>query len=259
VDQNDGLAAVTLWGREVGDVAGFVSSSMNAVVYPDFDSLKMAVENGKVDLITLTSLEYLEIKDSLLVPVLTGKQGPEVGVELVLLVQRDARMMSVADLREGLILIPEGQNADLSQRWLDTALLKNGLGEARRFFKSVRRMNKVSQAVLAVFFGQATGCVVGRNALRAMVDLNPQVGKELQVLLQSPRFVETLTCLRKGLDQSVGSKIINAALTLEKYPKGEQILTLFQLDTVVRFEPHFLDTVRTLDEEYRRCTGSGGN
>ena len=109
--------------------------------------------------------------------------------------------------------------------------------------------------MLSVFFRQDDACIVTRDVFEAMIELNPQVGAELTVLVTSPEFMYGVTCLRKNLDEENQKRLLENAIQLQTYPKGKQILTLFRRDEVVLFKPSYLESIERLVKEYHNLMG----
>ena len=130
----------------------------------------------------------------------------------------------------------------LAEPWIDRALANAGLPEAGVLFGDVTHEMNVSRAVLPVFFRKADACLVTRNSFEMMCELNPQIRRRLELLATSACLVPSITCLRAGYDSTYRPRIVEALGDLHKEPKGEQILSLFRVDRLVPFEPHFMDS-----------------
>jgi len=89
-----------------------------------------------------------------------------------------------------------------------------------------------------------------------MVALNPQIGKEIMVLLSSDKLMYGMICLNKHLSSAVKMEVISKALKMHTNPTGKQILTLFQIDIITSFNPSLLDTTVTLLNKRNHLDGS---
>lgn len=113
-------------------------------------------------------------------------------------------------------------------------------------------VDQVSQAIIPVFWGQVEACIVTRYGFDTMIELNPQVGQMLQVLIISPKYVNALSCINKVIDEESYREIIEETLReLHTEPEGRQILTLFKAEKFVLFEPSFLEHVENLLKEFK--------
>jgi phosphonate transport system substrate-binding protein len=143
-----------------------------------------------------------------------------------------------------------GSNGRLALLWFTTLLLKRGLPESDNFFSDIKKVEKISQAVLPVFFMQADACIVRRAGFQTMVEMNPQVNKNLIVLQKSPVFQESLFCVRKDYDDKSKKIILDVVETLHLDPKGSQMLLLFRKNRVLPFKPEYIESVEALVKEY---------
>ena len=76
---------------------------------------------------------------------------------------------------------------------MDSTTRNNSSGE-------VREVEKTSPAILAVLFGQADVALVRRQAFETMVELNPQLETDLEVVANSPDYLPTVTCFLSNTD-----------------------------------------------------------
>ena len=110
-------------------------------------------------------------------------------------------------------------------------------------------MDKASQAILPVFFRQADACIVTRRAFEVSAELNPQIAQKLKPIITSPLFADSIVLFRKGYKSDNKKIFIDTALNIKKYPKGKQIMTLFQIGGFAPFKESYLDSVITLMRE----------
>jgi phosphonate transport system substrate-binding protein len=111
--------------------------------------------------------------------------------------------------------------------------------------------------VLPVFFGNRDACLVDEPGFEVMKELNPQVGRGVQVFKASELLADALICLRGSTWSSEQFKgdLIKILGELHAEPVGQQILTLFKVSQLLPFEEKQLDTVRKLRVTYERlCT-----
>ena len=256
VNEADMQVAVELWGRQL-------TASMGKEIVPrivlldDQAEVIRTVKAGEVDMLTLPVLDYLDMGDqAILEPALVSVTSSGIQLEFILLVHRAGGLETLDQLR-GKVLMAEAARVEnsLATIWLETLLLKAGLGRQEEYFGAIKKVKKTSQAVLAVFFDQADAALVRQSSLAIMVELNPQLEQELVALAISPKFLEFVTCFPESGDSEKRATIEEGGLNLHTYPRGRQILTLFGVDRIVPFEPAYLRTVRALLEEYRKLAG----
>lgn len=250
VADSDSRTATRTWVKAAIDRAE-VEADAEALIFQDLPSLVRAVNAKELDLAILLPLEFLEIRDRApLLPLLTTSSRGSIPHEYVLLVSGNCDTMSLAGLLGKTLILDTGGKGRLPGMWLDVLLRRTGLPDRRTFFSSVREVTGTSRAVMPVFFGQADACVVTREGLETMVELNPQLGDALGILAVSPGFLRDLVCMREDVYERYGDTIMASLLSLHDDPQGRQLLRLFHVDEVVRIEAGFLDLVIALSEEY---------
>jgi ABC-type phosphate/phosphonate transport system substrate-binding protein len=245
VDLQDAKLAMETWSGELGRL---LNLKPHTLIFTNLAELATLLKNQEVDLVVLDSLDYLRLKgQGNLEPVLTGVVNGQVGYEFVLVANRSAGVRQLSQLRGKAINIQGGRGSDAIPRlWLDVLLRERGLAGCGAFFGKVKEVKKSSQAVLPVFFHQADAAVTTRDAYDTLVELNPQVGKSLEIIASSPRYIQALLAVRKTLPEDLKEKIIEASLKLSSYPRGSQILNLFRTGGVTRFNPAYLKNVQEL-------------
>ncbi len=222
------------------------------IIFNNIDTMIESIRDKTIDGITMTTLEYLRLRDMKLPiePFSLSINGDTVGDEHVVLVNKKDSINNLSQLRGRKIIVEMGSNGRLSLLWFTTLLLKRGLPESENFFSEIKKVEKISQAVLPVFFMQADVCIVRRNGFKTLVEMNSQVNKNLIVLQKSPVFQKSLFCIHKDYDNESKKMIIDIVKTLHLDPKGNQILMLFRNERVLPFKPEYIESVESLVKEY---------
>ena len=252
VNIDDAQAAIQVWTRALTQRMS-LKYRPEVTVAQDSASLAAAVRAGQVDVVGLSGLAYLEMRDRIgLEPVVVGTWGEErrATEEYVLLARRDGGLENLEALQGQAVILAAADQGRMAMVWLDVLLWRAGLPESRKFL-SIRTVERPSQAVLPVFFGQADACVVTDRAWQTMGELNPQVTRELRQLARSPALLLRVMCLRRESDPALRQEMLNASLQLHKETEGRQILEIFRLNQVVPFQPVFLEGLESLMAEYR--------
>lgn len=257
-DQDDALAVSAVWISHVVERTG-IKASTDVRIYTDAASILRNLEARKVDLLMLSPLHYLSMKASPLlrvafIPSLDG----QVGQEYALLVRSDHAGGDIDGLLGRPILVHQSGQGGVARLWLDTYLLRRGLPESGGFFGSFEYVQRASQAVLPVLFGQADVCLVAVHEYETMCDLNPQLRRDLRVLDSSPRFGRGPLCLHREVYDELSLEFDETLLSLHSDPEGQQILALFGVSQVVPFEPRYLESLVDLMDEYERLRAAAG-
>jgi ABC-type phosphate/phosphonate transport system substrate-binding protein len=254
----DAQIAMELWTRELSKgTMPALRMQPKPFIYDYPETLVRALKNRELELVATTATDYLKIKDKVpLEPALSAnRQGSGDGDEMVLLVRRDNQITDLGQLKGKRLAVHAGYMLDSAHLWLSTVLSGKNLPEQERFFGSVLEVKKTSQAVLPVFFRQADACLVSKNSFQTMVELNPQIGKELTVLLSSNKLMYGMLCFHRYLNADIKTQVINSALNMHTTVTGKQILTLFQIDRVTPFKMSLLDTTLSLLDKQNSAKG----
>jgi ABC-type phosphate/phosphonate transport system substrate-binding protein len=140
--------------------------------------------------------------------------------------------------------------------WLDTFLIKHGTSNSRSLFANIKGVEKISQAVIPVFFKQADACLVPRKGFETMIELNPQLGEQLTIVATSPCYILAGVFFRKDFREDIKNLILQTCLKFNTYPSGKQILTLFKAEAFVPFKSSYFDNLLELIKEYEHLQGT---
>ena len=255
VDVKDAMAALQVWGDVILSNMEEKFTAEQRIFY-DIQELVDAVKNNRADMVGISTLEYFKVKREMPLEVtMASVTGGKVEQEFVLLVRKDKKIKKLSQLRGKKLIVETGGRGDIGLLWLDTLFLKGGLPECSKVFRSIERAGKASQAVLPVFFGQADACIVTRGAFDTTTELNPQLGRELEVLAESPGYMISVVCFREDVDEKDKKTIMEITSKMHESPKGQQILTLFRVDKIVYLEPGYFDSIEKLIDEYNELKG----
>jgi ABC-type phosphate/phosphonate transport system substrate-binding protein len=252
VDFRDAQAAMDLWVRELS------KSTKNplytkSILIDDLPSLIRAINAKQIDVLGLSCLDYFKIKDQAnlepgMVVIINGKPSKEFS----LIASRDKALKNLGDLKNGKLLVyDERPGQEVPLMWLDTFLIKQNAACSKQLFSNIKNVDKVSQAVLPVFFKQADACLVSRSGFETMVELNPQLGEQLSILATSPGFVLGGVFFRKDFREDIKNLIMDTCMKFCTYPAGRQIVTLFKAEAFSPFKPSHFETLLDLIKEYK--------
>lgn len=250
VTRSDAQAALTLWTRELTRLADYPVVA-RSIVYEDLTALVAAVHNKEIDIIALTPLDYLKIRDRVpMEPALIGVRNGRTGDEQVLVVRREDGIRNVNQLKGKRLTLLAGGAGEIPSLWLDTILAKQGFPDTAKFFGGIKEVSKASQAILPVFFHQADACIITRNAFSTAAELNPQIEQDLVILASSPEFPPGITFMRATLSKAQKDEFIRLSQKMVLSPTGKQILTLFKVDNIMVPRPDCLKNFEALVKEH---------
>ena len=248
VDIKDAKAAMEIWIREIGRTE---DAQTDTYIYEELSSLERDMQTNALDLAYTRSLDYLLLREKFETRLMFAsvKKGKKTERYLVL-VPADAPVDRLYDLKGRRLAVR--REGDIELMYLNLLLLRERQPEHAEFFRSVSKVSKASQAVMAVFFGKADLCVVSETVLGIMTELNPQIGKRLKVLAASPEVLPWSIFSRKDFSGRARELALKTALSLQDSPRGRQLLMLFQADAIELTTDADLESLARLFEEYQR-------
>ncbi len=251
VDPRDAEAALRAWAQELSGYYGF---HVEAVLYDSVDKLVADFVAKKIDFAAMTSVEYLRAAKTLKVkPELTQYRNGKSFVKYLVLANADVQKKGLAGLKNKKLSILK--NSNLDRMFLDTRLMQADLPPAESFFSATREKNKESQVILDVFFGHADICVVTDTAFQTMKEMNPEVGRKLHVMAESPDLIATIGVFRPDWPLEYKHKAIkDLSSNFQSYERGRQIMLIFNVEKITAITDDQLDNVRKLVADYDRLS-----
>ena len=251
VDPKDAVAAFESY---IGELAKEINRTAGSHPYDNIETLVKEVEDGKVDLITMNSIDYLRLKNKAIFELgMAYDRGGKTTTKYLILSHQNKGYSKIGDLRGKKIAV--GIRDEVGILFLNTTLLKLRFGEAKGFFSQVDEKIKPSQVVLSVFFGQTDACVISDVLYKTMVEMNPQLGKDLKVLASSSELLEVIGLFRKGMDENIKQITLEMSKNLKTHARGKQILMLFKIDALLPLKETDFAGIRELVNDYDRLKG----
>jgi len=256
INPNDAAAAYTVVLETIGRRHGRQFKATTQI-FDDPGAFEATIRGGSLHISVVGAWDYLSMHiDDVAKPSFVVAENGQVGRRYLVLTRRDSGLNALPDLRGKSIVKLDYAAVGAALHWLDTLLAAGRLGPQERFFGNVEVVGKPSAAVLPVFFGKKSACVVDESSFKIMKELNPQVGLALQVVAISEKFADVLICVREHgwPSDALRAETIQALADLPRDPGGRQILTLFKIDQLVPFRDEYLDNIRQLRATYAKLT-----
>jgi|WetSurMetagenome_2_1015567.scaffolds.fasta_scaffold95427_2 hypothetical protein len=244
LNRSDAKAAMDVWGSSIAVNKGIASGAATEF-FETVHELGAAIKNGRVQLIGLRVDEYLALGGAL-GKVFFGIHHDGLLGEYVILVRQPDAAKGLSGLRGKQLVLLTGSRAGLAPAWLDTVTLQLAQVDAAGFFGSIQEVPKVSRAVLPVFFGQKDACVVPRAGFKTMVELNPQVGRDLVEAAVSPAVAPSFLVLVDSYQGHEREVVVDALLHLHENAKGQQLLNMFGHERLVEAPEGGLEPARRI-------------
>lgn len=227
-------------------------------ILPDVEAAARMFRQNRLHGISLTGIDYLALKEQVpLNPIFISSRLNKPLEAYVLLASKEIESFSdIAGLAQRRLMLENLGERNVGQIWLDNVLWENGYEESKLFFSNIRKADKPSRMVLPVFFSQAEVCLVPESAYHAMVELNPQIGTHLKVLMRSPEFVRSIHCTSPSLNSRMVETIKRNAITMEHTVDGQQLMLIFQFRRQFLFDPDYIKGTARIYRKYKERMAS---
>jgi ABC-type phosphate/phosphonate transport system substrate-binding protein len=230
VNDNDARAAMTVWAETVGKRAGI---DVQCTILSSAKALE-AARNGAVDGMAANAVEYRQLEPFLDPSMLVVNEPYAAGgEEYIIVVNEDGPVRDLAGLRGRPLTVYRHPSTCVAAAWLDTLLAAAKLGLPETFLGPVTQSEKLSKAVLPVYFRQSEACLVTRRGFNTMCEMNPQLEKKLRVVAASPKLLPLYMAFHRRCDPGLKSRLVPAMLSLHTNTAARQIFALFQAQRLV--------------------------
>lgn len=259
ININDATAAVRTWTTSLAQAAN-IPADPKPIVFDNLQDMQQAAKNKSADIFYITTPELYPIAnqmaaDAALIPVTNGT----ISEEYILLVNKSSKSTSINDLKEKDLIIFSNSRTSIAPYWLESEMADAGFPHHEDFFSTVKKVSKLNDAVLPVFFKKSAACLVSKSGFETLAELNPQISKQLNIVLQSPEYVPSGLFFRIDYDTPLKDMIVKDLEKWVESPDGRQLLTIFQLDGLIIQNTECLNnTLELLIKHYHnhRSTGS---
>lgn len=258
-NRTDLTAAMKAWMQTVTRERNLTVET-RAEVFDSFDEILQATRKGLLDVVSVPMDDYLLLEKRVPMAGLFATQvRHKVTDQYVVLVRQDRGFKGLADLRGGSLIVLDQARALLAPVWLDTELLRRRMPVGARFFGKVTLAAKPSLAILPLFFKQTDAVLMTRSGFDTACELNPQMARQLTVLMGSPELISGVGAYRADATSASVSLYRREALRLGESAGGKLLLNLFQADAIVEVKEADLRETRLLLAEHARLLGGAPN
>jgi phosphonate transport system substrate-binding protein len=216
-------------------------------VYSNIEELKEILKKQEFEVLVMPPNEYIQVKDlNLLEPIGISLRDESPYDSYRLLVHKDSNIQTLQDLNGKSVLICslEGNKSEL---WINHTLKHKNLSSKEKFFSKIQYIDKPLASILPVFFKKENACIVEESSYHTVVELNPQIDKDLVTIEISEPLAIKLIAIRKSIsDPQIKADIKEAFLSLHKYEESRQYLTVFRIGKVVEFNEEYLKSTYAL-------------
>ncbi|NVN92718.1 MAG: PhnD/SsuA/transferrin family substrate-binding protein, partial [Desulfuromonadales bacterium] len=254
VDPRDVIGLTKVWAS-LADRNLKQSGDTSVVIFKTLAEAEKALEHNEVDILVMIPEEFISLRTRIpLTPVLSADYGKNFYDELFLVVRKDSGITRISQLRGKSLRVETGQKGSVPLQWLDQIILSRTSSGAKGLFSNISEIPKASQVLMPVFFKQCDACLVSQTSFDVMSELNPQIGRQLQVLEKSPGFVTGILAVRKDVRNPRRDAMVEILQDMHNDPKGKQLLTLFRINRLVPFRHEHLAAAEKVIRDHRNKT-----
>jgi ABC-type phosphate/phosphonate transport system substrate-binding protein len=244
---NDATAAIKAWATTIIKEQKLDYVPAEVRLYESAAEIALALQNNQIEAAALgveESLRFGVKPDAVFVP--ATDQGAF--TRYVILVHRDGGVASLNQLSPGKLRVYPGPRMSMAVPWVRSILGGPPEVQAQNWIAG-REGKNPSKAILQVFFRQVPAVLVTRDAFAVSCELNPQLGKDLRVLAESPPFITSFIMMRHSWRDRFRKTLEDAFLDVHNTPGGRQVLTIFQSS---RIELHPASILEPTQEVLRK-------
>lgn len=259
-----GVSVETLYNSSITDTEIVFRKAMNALleeidesfsakIYLDGELLVRDFKEGKLDVLVIDSLSFLELDD--IVPQdrrFLIQIGPSLKQRFLILAGNKNKEAAFSSLRGGRVSIGGGRK--VAKRFLDVTLLQHGLPVSEVFFSEVDNAKTINTAIIDLYFGKIDVAVVPQFGYELALELNPELGRSIKILATSDSMINEVVGVRPGFPKERLEKLRPYFLNMS----GKRIERLFSMFNITDFHPAndgLLREVRKLNEKYQELIG----
>lgn len=169
--------------------------------------------------------------------------------KMLLLVKRHSGIETLADLKGKRVAVRDDNL--LGRLFFDAELLNAVHVEAEEHVEELISMKKSSTAILNTYFGKVDACIVPELAFRLAKEMNPALGKELQVLVSSEQiFIPMLLAFHVDMDERLLTIFKRNVESIESTVRGRNIFDLFKITGLFPVTDKELQPMRQYYRDY---------
>jgi phosphonate transport system substrate-binding protein len=230
-----------------------IDEQLTAKAYDNSEILIEDFKEGKIDVIVIDSLNFLELDG--VIPLdrrFLVQLGPSLKQRFLILARNKGKDTTLPGLRGGKLSIGGGRK--VGKRFLDVTLLQRGLPISDHFFGEVDTGENINTAIIDLYFGKIDAAVVPRFGYELALELNPQLGREIKILATSESVVNEMVGVRHDFPQERLDRIRPLFLNLP--PKRIELLfSMFHITGFHVANDGSLREVRELNKRYQDLVG----
>lgn len=222
-------------------------------IVPDVATAANRIEQRDLHGIYISGIDYILLREMVATnPLYVASALTVSPVEsYIVLTKKEVDWKKLSAMAQRRLMVEHYAQWDIGRIWLETELNQMQLPKSETFFTAIQAADKPMRIVLPVFFGQADACLVTESAYQTMVELNPQLGQKLRILMRSPGVIKSLFCVADYLDPHFVADTKKRLHAMHLTDDGQQLMMIFRLKRFFPFRPEDLKATERILNRYR--------
>lgn len=173
-------------------------------------------------------------------PVLVNETDGTYGFEYLLVVNKNKNFNSLSLLKNLKIAILSKSEYHTAPIWLDKLLRDEKLPAKEKYFSEIKYDYKANNVLLPVFFNKIEAAVISKSAYDLLCELNPQIKKQIQILMQSENLIfGVISFDGRSKDAKRKEFMLDVLKTLHEENYGKQLLDLFMVEKIIPYKEEY--------------------
>jgi len=247
VSPKDMKVSLRLWITEIGKSTGL---EFEPQFYNSIKELKEDMDQGNIDYIIVRALDVVEEFDinDLIEGYSPVRANNSIHNTLSLVVPKKSNYQTLRDLKDKHIGLYEGSEAE--EIFINSLLLEKELPVYTKYFSKLTYYKKRSRALLDLYFKKVDAVIVTKGTIDLASELNPQIGKSIQVIHQKQLHLGMVGFFSNKVDKTVVNKFYNGLINMTDNKRTQQVLTLFKSDRLEKTDKTKLLKLQQYYQDY---------
>lgn len=251
VDYKDARDSLSSWVEKIGNKK-YVE--LKVLFYDSKEELFVDYIKGNLDMIVLDFDYYTQNRkkiDELSDYFWSMAFLPTKELSYCLVKRKDVVFNDYFDLKNKTISIKKMEL--LPNDWIDKKSLENTNLQLSSIAKKILFESKESTLLLNVFFKKSDFAVIRKETWNTMIELNPAIGKNLQLLeCSQTNFAPFIGFFSKKLSKANKDLFFDVVGKLSKYEDSEQLFSILNFDHIFEIQKEQIEDILNFYEDYNK-------
>ncbi len=217
----------------------------------DYTGVAKQLADKQIHLGVFNSFEYawaLQKHPDLKVLMVAGKKDEMMRASIM--VRKDSKIASVADLKAQTVSIPK-RTREFSLLYLERMLADKHQSESSKFFGKIILSENLETALDDLAAGKVKAALMDTHGLDFYQDLKPGLFNRLKALDQSAVFPPVAIAYLPGaIGEATLKKLSNGLLTSHQSDKGKEMMRLWKIDGFLPAPADYADSLTRILKAY---------